>query len=107
MPEYNENIYKSYRNVPNLCGTLLSDINTYDIVNADTVIFTETAAKIFVEDQDELTHAPEVETEETETKKSKAAKAEAKVETEEPKIEAEEVKPEVSEEETDKDETGE
>jgi len=53
MPEYNENVYKSFRNVPSICGTLLSDINTYDIVNADSVIFTESAAKIFVEENAE------------------------------------------------------
>ncbi|MEO8721072.1 MAG: 50S ribosomal protein L4 [Ginsengibacter sp.] len=53
MPEYFENVYKSFRNVPSVCGTLLSDINTYDIVNADSVIFTESAAKIFVEDNKE------------------------------------------------------
>lgn len=52
MPEYNENVYKSFRNVPSICGTLLSDINTYDIVNADSVIFTESAAKIFVEENE-------------------------------------------------------
>ena len=34
-------------------GTLLSDMNTYDIVNADTVVFTESAAKIFVEENEE------------------------------------------------------
>ena len=113
MPEYNENIYKSYRNVPNLCGTLLSDINTYDIVNADTIIFTETAAKIFVEDQDELTHSvEEMETEKGETKAPKAEKvdkAEAKVETEEAeaKVDTEEVKPEVSEDKDDKEKTAE
>jgi large subunit ribosomal protein L4 len=53
LPEYSETIFKSFRNVPNVCGTLLSDINTYDLVNADTVIFTEGAAKIFVEDNAE------------------------------------------------------
>ncbi len=53
MPEYNENVYKSFRNVPSICGTLLSDINTYDIVNADSVIFTESAAKIFVEENEQ------------------------------------------------------
>jgi len=53
MPEYNENVYKSFRNVPSICGTLLSDINTYDIVNADSVIFTESAAKIFAEENAE------------------------------------------------------
>lgn len=53
MPEYDENVYKSFRNVPSINGTLLSDINTYDIVNADSVIFTESAAKIFVEENTE------------------------------------------------------
>lgn len=53
MPEHNENIYKSFRNAPSICGTLLSDVNTYDIVNSDTVVFTESAAKIFVEENEE------------------------------------------------------
>lgn len=53
LPEYSENIFKSFRNVPNVCGSVLSDINTYDLINADTVIFTEGAAKIFVEDNAE------------------------------------------------------
>ena len=53
VPEYNENVYKSFRNVPSICGTLLSDINTYDILNAEAVIFTESAAKIFVEENAE------------------------------------------------------
>lgn len=50
MSEFNENVYKSFRNIPSFCGTLLSDINTYDIMNADSVIFTEEAAKIFIEE---------------------------------------------------------
>ena len=50
MPEHDENVYKSFRNAPSICGTLLSDINTYDIINADSVVFTESAAKIFVEE---------------------------------------------------------
>jgi large subunit ribosomal protein L4 len=50
MSEFNENVYKSFRNVPSFCGTLLSDINTYDIMNADSIIFMEEAAKIFVEE---------------------------------------------------------
>ena len=52
MPEHDENVYKSFRNVPSVCGTLLSDINTYDVVNADAVLFTESAAKIFVEQEE-------------------------------------------------------
>jgi large subunit ribosomal protein L4 len=52
MPEYNENVYKSFRNATSVCGSLLSDLNTYDIVNADSVVFTESAAKIFVENEE-------------------------------------------------------
>ena len=60
LPEHNENVYKSFRNVPAICGTLLSDVNTYDIVNSSVVVFTESAAKIFVEentDQKEVAEA--------------------------------------------------
>jgi large subunit ribosomal protein L4 len=46
LPEYNDNVYLSFRNVPYVNGILLSDVNTYDIVNADVVVFSETAAKI-------------------------------------------------------------
>lgn len=53
VPEYNDNLYKSLRNVPSVCGTLLSDINTYDLVNANVLVFTESAAKIFVEENKE------------------------------------------------------
>ena len=53
MPEHNDNVYKSFRNAASICGTLLSDINTYDIMNSDTVVFTESAAKIFVEENEE------------------------------------------------------
>ena len=49
MPEYNDNVYLSYRNVPFVTGTLLSDMNTYDVVNADVLVLTESAAKIFTE----------------------------------------------------------
>ena len=50
LPEYNDNLYLSLRNVPTVEGTLLADINTYDIVNADVVVLTENAAKIFAEE---------------------------------------------------------
>jgi large subunit ribosomal protein L4 len=49
MPEYNDNVYMSFRNIPAVNGTLMSDLNTYDIVNADVLIMTEAAAKIFSE----------------------------------------------------------
>jgi large subunit ribosomal protein L4 len=50
IPEYNDNLYLSLRNVPTVCGTLLSDLNTYDILNANVLVLTESAAKIFTED---------------------------------------------------------
>ena len=51
LPEYDENIYLSTRNIPNVASTLLSDINTYDIMNADILVITEGAAKIFNEEE--------------------------------------------------------
>ena len=53
MPEYNDNVEKSIRNVPSVIGVLLSDINTYDIMNSDVLILTESAAKIFTEEEKE------------------------------------------------------
>jgi large subunit ribosomal protein L4 len=50
LPEYNQNIYLSTRNVPNIASTLLTDINTYDIMNADVLVLTENAAKFFAEE---------------------------------------------------------
>ncbi|MFT3680066.1 MAG: 50S ribosomal protein L4 [Ferruginibacter sp.] len=47
LPEYNDNVYLSLRNIPSVQGALLSDVNTYDIVNANVLVFTESAAKIF------------------------------------------------------------
>lgn len=48
-PEFDSNVYKSLRNVPSVLGVLLSDINTYDIVNSEVLVLTESAAKIFAE----------------------------------------------------------
>ncbi|HZI54518.1 MAG TPA: 50S ribosomal protein L4 [Chitinophagaceae bacterium] len=53
MPEYNDNVYMSFRNVPSVNGTLLSDMNIYDVVNADVLVMTEGAAKIFAEKEEE------------------------------------------------------
>ena len=47
MPEHNSNVYLSLRNVPKVNGTLLSDLNTYDILHANVLVLTESAAKIF------------------------------------------------------------
>ncbi len=51
QPEYNDNVELSVRNVPSVLNVLLSDINTYDIVNSEVLILTESAAKIFAEDE--------------------------------------------------------
>lgn len=53
MPEYNDNVYLSFRNIPKVNGILLSDINTYDLMNADVLVLTESAAKIFSEQEKE------------------------------------------------------
>ncbi len=49
MPENNENLYLSMRNVAAVKGTLLSDLNTYDILNANVLMLTESTAKLFSE----------------------------------------------------------
>lgn len=51
LPEYNDNVELSIRNVPSVLGVLLSDVNTYDIVNSEVLVLTESAAKIFSEDE--------------------------------------------------------
>ncbi|HRA11174.1 MAG: 50S ribosomal protein L4 [Chitinophagaceae bacterium] len=51
MPENNENVQLSIRNVPSVLGVLLSDINTYDIINSEVLILTESAAKIFTDEE--------------------------------------------------------
>lgn len=52
LPEYNDNLYLSLRNLPRVGSTLLADINTYDVVNADVVVFTENAAKILTDKEE-------------------------------------------------------
>jgi large subunit ribosomal protein L4 len=55
IPEYNDNVYLSSRNIPSVLTVLLSDLNTYDLVNADVIVFTESAAKIFTEEDASVT----------------------------------------------------
>jgi large subunit ribosomal protein L4 len=45
--EYDANLYLSLRNLPKVEGTVLADINTYDIVNAEVLVLSEGAAKVF------------------------------------------------------------
>ncbi|MFN8265293.1 MAG: 50S ribosomal protein L4 [Chitinophagaceae bacterium] len=51
IPENNDNLYLSLRNVPTVTGTLLADVNTYDLINNDVLVLTESAAKIFTEEE--------------------------------------------------------
>lgn len=52
LPEYNDNLYLSTRNVPNVASTLLADINTYEIMNADVLVITENTVNIFNEEEE-------------------------------------------------------
>ena len=53
IPEYDDVMYKSLRNVAGVDGSVLSDMNTYDILNANLLILTEKAAKLFTELEEE------------------------------------------------------
>jgi large subunit ribosomal protein L4 len=55
IPEYNDNLHLSLRNIPNLESSQLADVNTYDIVNAEVLVLTESAAKMFVGEEEEAT----------------------------------------------------
>ena len=52
VPEYDETLYLSSRNIPNAATVLLSDVNTYEIINSDVLVMTESAAKIFNEEEE-------------------------------------------------------
>jgi large subunit ribosomal protein L4 len=49
MPDLIENVFVSARNIPSVLTAVLSDINTYDVMNADVIVLYESAAKLFVE----------------------------------------------------------
>lgn len=49
-PELDVNVELSLRNLPSVLSMSLSDLNTYDIVNSEVLVITESAAKIFSED---------------------------------------------------------
>jgi len=50
--EYDSNIYLSARNIPRIKTTVLSDINTYDIIHANTLVLSESVAKVFTEEKE-------------------------------------------------------
>ncbi|WP_119078750.1 50S ribosomal protein L4 [Chitinophaga alhagiae] len=57
LPEYNDNVYLSLRNIPTVGSTVLSDVNTYDIMNSNYLVITESAAKIFTEEPADVVEA--------------------------------------------------
>ena len=57
FPDYNDNAYLSLRNIPKVESALLADMNTYDIVNADVLVLSESAAKMFSEEVAEEANA--------------------------------------------------
>jgi large subunit ribosomal protein L4 len=50
-PEFDENVFASARNIPSVLASVLSDMNTYDVMNADVLVLSESAAKIFTEEE--------------------------------------------------------
>lgn len=50
-PEFDENVFASARNIPSVLASVLSDMNTYDVMNADVLLLSESAAKIFTEEE--------------------------------------------------------
>jgi len=49
-----DNFRLSFRNLPNVTGYQFNDMNTYDIVNSNVVLITESAAKLIVADVKEI-----------------------------------------------------
>ena len=54
VPEYDTNVYLSGRNLSDNKTVVLSDMNTYDITHTQLLIFTESAAKMFNELEEEV-----------------------------------------------------
>ncbi len=50
--DYDSNLYLSTRNLQKVKTTVLSDINTYDIMNANSLVLTESVVKVFTEAED-------------------------------------------------------
>jgi large subunit ribosomal protein L4 len=48
--DFDDAVHASARNIPNVLATVLSDVNTYDIMNADVLLLTEAAASVFAEE---------------------------------------------------------
>lgn len=50
VADHDRNLHLSGRNLQNNKTVVLSDMNTYDLMNASTLVFTEGAAKLFTEE---------------------------------------------------------
>jgi large subunit ribosomal protein L4 len=57
LPEYDTNVYLSARNIGSNKTVVLSDMNTYDLLNANVIVFTESTAKFFTEEALEVVEA--------------------------------------------------
>jgi len=51
LPDYNDHLHLGVRNLPSADTVLLADLNTYDIVNAEVLLLSESAAKVFSEEE--------------------------------------------------------
>jgi large subunit ribosomal protein L4 len=49
LPESNDNVQLSARNVPSVLDVVFKDMNVYDIVNSEVLVLTESAAKVFAD----------------------------------------------------------
>jgi large subunit ribosomal protein L4 len=49
-----DNFHLSFRNLPNVTGYQFNDMNTYDIVNSNVVLLTESAVKMIADDVKEV-----------------------------------------------------
>lgn len=56
--EDNKNTYLSLRNLPKVKSTILDDINVYNVVNADVLVFSEGAANLMVKEEEEVVETP-------------------------------------------------
>ena len=50
LPQYDENIVKSCRNIPNADLAVFSDLNAYSVLRRKNVVFTKTALEAFAEE---------------------------------------------------------
>lgn len=88
--DHEENLFLSLRNIPRVKSITLSNINTYDIVNSNYLVFTEDAAQILADEEGIEAAAPAVKEEKPKAAPKKAA---AKKKEAEPKAESKKAAP--------------